>query len=272
LPCFCEDVHILLTGCIQSVNKCMPSIEESSIEESSIVPDKPDIKLQNKKWIKPVKHFVEAVEKANKIKVSSIPETWTNDFRLLETQNKVPRKRIIKVLKWYCKNLKKGLPPFTPEAYGGKTFREKFIKIENAMKREAKDKITTFKELSKPEQNNHDKMESNFEHSTSVDMDSLPGLVNTLSKKLQKMITRVDNVVKDEDLQKLYLQSIFNPQIYFVSYSMWIANEIKTWKEWQGDLNIFSPDEKHFKRFISNILERTGITRSKNIQNILGED
>lgn len=57
---------------------------------------------------------------------------WARHFRLLHTADKVSVQDINKTLEWYSKNIGKD---FVPEAFCGKSFRDKFDKLQNAINR-----------------------------------------------------------------------------------------------------------------------------------------
>jgi len=60
---------------------------------------------------------------------------WPNTFRLLRTKDKVDRDRIKQVLLWYIRHIGED---FVPVAFSAKTFRSKFLRIEEAMNRQKK--------------------------------------------------------------------------------------------------------------------------------------
>jgi len=57
---------------------------------------------------------------------------WPNTFRMLRTNNKIPKARIKEVLIWYKHHIGED---YVPVAHCAKTFREKFTRIEDAMRR-----------------------------------------------------------------------------------------------------------------------------------------
>ncbi|MCF8307429.1 MAG: hypothetical protein K9I68_00315 [Bacteroidales bacterium] len=64
-------------------------------------------------------------------------QNWSNDIRLLVEENKVSIERIENALSWYAKNIN---DRFTPQIESGRSLREKFIKLEEAMNRKGKGK------------------------------------------------------------------------------------------------------------------------------------
>lgn len=59
---------------------------------------------------------------------------WAHQFRLLYIQDKVSIQRIKSVLDWYCEELPNA-EQYLPQGYCGRTFREKFSRIEDYMKK-----------------------------------------------------------------------------------------------------------------------------------------
>jgi hypothetical protein len=59
-------------------------------------------------------------------------KSWSNDFRRLVEENDVAVERIEKALNWYEKNIG---GEYIPVIESGKSFRDKFSKLESAMKR-----------------------------------------------------------------------------------------------------------------------------------------
>ncbi len=74
----------------------------------------------------------EAVKKFTRTLPSSKLSTDAQSFRLLREQNGISQERLENVLDWFCDHIKN---QFVPRAHSGKTFREKFIKIEDAIER-----------------------------------------------------------------------------------------------------------------------------------------
>lgn len=58
--------------------------------------------------------------------------SWANEIRLLHESNKISFDRIENAIEWYSKHIKQ---EFIPVIQCGKSFRDKFVKLENAMER-----------------------------------------------------------------------------------------------------------------------------------------
>lgn len=77
----------------------------------------------------------EVVQKARrKYRKISIKQ-WSAQFRDLYLKDKIEKERIKKVLYWYVGHFKE---KYVPKAYSARSFRERFVDIELAMKRESR--------------------------------------------------------------------------------------------------------------------------------------
>lgn len=75
--------------------------------------------------------------------------SWANEIRLLHEANKISFDRIENAIEWYSKHIKQ---QYIPVIQCGKSFRDKFVKLENAMERgnqssKSKDNRVSFKSL-----------------------------------------------------------------------------------------------------------------------------
>ena len=115
----------------KSNNTNTPDSDESAETDNN----KPSSKERTKKYIPLSKHLAKTVSSHINYKIDSKRiQSWANDIRLLHEKNKVPIKRIKEVLNWYRKNIG---GQYIPEAYSGSAFREKFPKLEAAIKRQS---------------------------------------------------------------------------------------------------------------------------------------
>lgn len=81
------------------------------------------------------KRLSSIVQRNKQIKhTSSQIKSWAESIRKLHSVNKVSEERIRNALRWYAKHNKDS---FVPVIESGHTFREKFSRLEDAMKREA---------------------------------------------------------------------------------------------------------------------------------------
>lgn len=68
----------------------------------------------------------------SKININIHIASWPNTFRLLRTKDKVSKDRIKRVIKWYARHIGED---YVPVAHSAKAFREKFTRLEEAIKR-----------------------------------------------------------------------------------------------------------------------------------------
>lgn len=108
-----------------------------SIFDSSV--EKPLTDLQKRKtharWASYANRLKKAVQLAKQSNCNSQIKTWTNSFWQLHNRDKIPYPRISSVLKWYCDRMVNGDMDMIPEAFSGRSFREKFTRIESAIER-----------------------------------------------------------------------------------------------------------------------------------------
>lgn len=104
---------------------------------SSLYRDKP-IPERNKTFVKYAEHLgaiIRTTININHTKRNYI--RWANEIRKLHEEKGVSRKRIIKALRWYEKNIQ---GEFVPHIQSGKSLYLKFEKLEAAQRREEMDK------------------------------------------------------------------------------------------------------------------------------------
>jgi hypothetical protein len=79
--------------------------------------------------------LLKAISNKRQINKRSNLKKWIFQFHLLRVQDRIKKQRIKTVLLWYIKNLGE---EFVPAAYSAESFRDKFLRIEDAMKRDKK--------------------------------------------------------------------------------------------------------------------------------------
>lgn len=85
------------------------------------------------KYLKLAKKLSNIIQRKKNIKHTPAQiKTWAEEFRKLHTTNKVELSRQKAILKWYKKEIG---GQYIPVVESGKSFREKFIKLEDAMNR-----------------------------------------------------------------------------------------------------------------------------------------
>jgi hypothetical protein len=230
----------------------------------------------NNFWINLSKTFLDAtlIQRAKLPSISS----WGTLLKSFCSREGIDKAKIKKILTWYCtqfdkkKNpyFRKYLPKFVPQANSMRGFIDKFYNIEIAMLRNEDSDENENIILSKQETIYLKKMKYNLSSIPQAKYESLPHLVSKLLRGLDNFLSGLQKSALSKKIQQLYIDSFLNSDIFFVEYSMWIANEIKTWPNWGGDFRVFSPGEKHFKRFVENVLRRKELT-IKSLEGILNE-
>lgn len=116
-------------------NKINNKVNNSPTSDEDVT-DSPSktLKKQHPRWKTFARKLANAIKLVKKVNCNSKSISWAKQFELLHKRDKVAIPRIRKVLTWYCKELE-APDTYTPVAESGKAFREKFIRIEDAMKR-----------------------------------------------------------------------------------------------------------------------------------------
>jgi len=105
-------------------------LSESACKKKS---NKPSIGQRNKKYLPIAKHLSKTIQQEKNIDHSTQQiKHWANDIRKLIEINKVSPHRIKKALTWYRKNIG---GQYIPVIESGASLRDKFIRLEDAMKR-----------------------------------------------------------------------------------------------------------------------------------------
>ena len=115
--------------------KCYISEVKTSDNENDENNKKPSIKERNKKYLPIAKRLSHIIQSTKNIKHTPFQiNGWTNEIRMLCEGNGVDTSRIKEVLKWYKINIG---GEYIPVVESGHSFRMKFTKLEDAMKRQA---------------------------------------------------------------------------------------------------------------------------------------
>ncbi len=96
------------------------------------------------RWFKMAHQLGKAIAKVRKVNNNSKATPWALSLRLLSEKDGITKDRIRRVMNWYCGQLQEGdlirnNPNYVPVAYSGQAFREKFLRIEDAMNRQLQD-------------------------------------------------------------------------------------------------------------------------------------
>lgn len=91
------------------------------------------IKERNKQYIPVVKKLSSIIQEIKNVKhTPSQLRSWTNEIRQLVENNNISMDRIMTALDWYGKHIGE---EYIPVIESGRSFREKFVRLEDAMKR-----------------------------------------------------------------------------------------------------------------------------------------
>lgn len=97
------------------------------------------------RWHRFASILAESISAVRGINVSSKLPSWAQSIEKIHRLDGVPIPRLQNVLKWYCTQVRKGdlikdNSSYLPIAYSGTAFREKFLRIEDAMRRARADR------------------------------------------------------------------------------------------------------------------------------------
>jgi len=190
-------------------------------------------------------------------------------LKMMRSKDKIPRKRITKVLRWYVHHLEQGRNKFTPEAYCGRTFREKFERIEAAMERLAADNTTSeFYTMHRHTYRHPSGSWSSYPKR--VDLSAVWMLVPEIQGYAEECaetyyqfrwafwhwvncledsytptgnkaaVERYENVIRNSDTLDRHINS-------------WIARRLKGWDGWIKDFRCFAPGSKMFRQWVDDL-------------------
>lgn len=112
--------------------------KDISLQSGKSASRKATIKERTRGFIKPAQKLAAIVKEQKDIRVSNKRIiAWANNIRLLHEEDGVPKGRIKKALVWLKRNAG---GEYVPVVECGSTLRSKFLKLEGAMQRAAKDK------------------------------------------------------------------------------------------------------------------------------------
>lgn len=128
-----QDDSKVIAGCKQ--NACPETeTETENTPHDSDSNEKPTIKERAKEYRPYADDLSDIIRTTRNVTHSSRQiSQWCHDFRKLFETNNVSHDRIKEALKWYRENAG---GQYVPVIEGGPSFREKFVKLEAAMKRE----------------------------------------------------------------------------------------------------------------------------------------
>jgi DNA-binding MarR family transcriptional regulator len=187
-------------------------------------------------------------------------KSWEKSFRDLNIKDQFKKKRISKVLKWYCENIGK---PYIPVAHSAKTFCSKFLQIEAAMKRgSSPNKVEVNKDLEALSIEDVDPIvkglykELSSQYDWRRNKEELLPYLNQSFEDYRTWFRKVLAVQKKSDRDfALFIERAKEACITFPEDFIWrwwcrVGDKLASWKSWEGSLKQFTFSLEH-KDFIS---------------------
>lgn len=194
--------------------------------------------------------------------------TWPSEVQKLRVIDKIPRRRIKKALQWVCENLKK---PYCPLPRSARSFRSKFLQIEEAMHRESIIGPSTLDNIEVSEQARElekemgeliwpDKNHRDCPELKKVELKVIEASLQThgrFIRKLRKLKTKFKN---ENNQYLLHAVEILLEQECDNHFSVywWMLDTHQMaweWDEWNGKLEncVFNYNSKRFTRQITEM-------------------
>ena len=108
------------------------------LDKENSTPKKKNVQERNKEFLPIAKRLSSIIQEQKQIHhTHNQLKSWSNEIRKLVENNKVPVQRINEALDWYEDNAG---GEYIPVIESGASLKEKFVKLENAMKRQSKSK------------------------------------------------------------------------------------------------------------------------------------
>ena len=219
---------------------------------------------QNKKYLPIARKLSTIVRKIKNVKHTySQLVAWSKYIRLLVEKNKVSVDRIYEALKWYTKH---HADKYTPVIESGESLRNKFTKLEDAIKRGFDDNYSS-KILNKEEL--HDQIKNRMNGAgkdTAKRMVAVFDNVCDLASNADKvsLINNLNdlylNIIKsrpEDAMEKSYHGEDIGTPIYLIEeYYQWLKDST-----WINDINenTITFKSKLFKKFLSHFGEEIGL-------------
>lgn len=179
------------------------------------------------------KTLATALYKNNKVQRQFKLAYWAQFFCRLRRD--VEPDNIIKVLNWYCSNIKR---PYTPQAYSGKSFWEKFDQIERAMIRAVGEEVAVSDEARKITE----RLQNLYW--PKINEDELAQAVQLSLDNYTSFLTHDTKLFPPAIRNKLSAPATFTEQ-WFRD----VNNQIRDWDDWSGNIKkqAFYPEHKRFR-------------------------
>lgn len=169
---------------------------------------------------------------------------WARQFQRLRELDKVPEDEIATVLTWYLPHLG---TPYTPEAFSGESFRNKFDAIKRAMERDGGPAIaisTEAKEIAKRLDTYHNWPKGSASQLPKVVQQSLNNY-SVFLKRLNKLRNAHEERHRIHRFLTWLAPHLGRPKDFMVSWFETVLSRIAKWDEWSGDLKHFTFKHDH---------------------------
>ncbi len=121
--------------CFDSKNDSSNSMDDDSSSQGNTNPQGNHDSQENTEYQEIAKELAEIVMSAKNIKVNTAKiKQWGNEIRKLHSVDGIEPSRMRSVLSWYSSNIG---GEYVPIVESGKSFRSKFLRLENAVKRDS---------------------------------------------------------------------------------------------------------------------------------------
>lgn len=173
--------------------------------------------------------LITALVHHRKIKGQVRRDRWRVHFRRLRQQDEIPKERIQTVLGWYCGHIGE---EFVPLAYSADSFRSKFIRIEQAMKREFGDVTvspTARKIVERLEQLSWPKGSKS----------QLPKVVQLSLEGYRSFRKSLRGNNDDSTLSRFILRRLPSSEVFVREWMEDVHRQVAGWADWNGRLNSF---------------------------------
>lgn len=173
---------------------------------------------------------------------------WANNFWRLRKLDKHSKEKIEKVLQWYSLHFRE---TYTPKAYCSKSFRKKFLQIEDAMIRDVGKEVSITPEAKSIsvrvlrvvwKKNTREQVMQAVQQSFTV--------YSAFYSRLYALIVNEKTPPRDVLLYTHLRSRLGAPPSFVENWFTQVYHSVKNWKEWSGDLQrmSFTPESKVFKR------------------------
>ena len=220
--------------------------------------------LQNKEYLSIARKLSTIVRKIKNIKHTySQLGAWSNHIRLLVEKNKVSVDRIYEALKWYSKH---HADKYTPIIESGESLRNKFIKLEDAIKRDSESnylsKVLSVAELHEQIKNRMNGARKDTVERMIVMFDNVCDLSPnsdkvTLINNLNNLYLSIIESRPVDAMEKSHHGEDIGTPIYLIEeYYQWLKDET-----WISDINenTITFKSKLFKKFLNHFGDEIGL-------------